>query len=85
MPRFQVCENGVGLAFYEGATGQEALETYLRDMLHSMTKLDLIVPGSYGPGEDFVMKGPPDAVLHTENGRPAELTFDGERFYAVPA
>jgi len=88
MPKFQIVEvteyRRVGLAFYEGSTADEALATYLRDRLHAMTLLDLIEPGSREPGEDIVLKGPPDAVLHKENGRPAELRFEGEKFTAVP-
>ncbi len=79
MPKFQIRDNTAGLAFYEGATAEEALAVFLRDTLHALTMLDLIEPGAEA------RKGAPDAVLHTENGRPAELTFDGERFYAVPA
>jgi hypothetical protein len=26
-----------------------------------------------------------DVVSHPENGKPADLTFAGERYYAVPA
>ncbi len=89
MPKFQICDvtsDGIriGLAFYEGDSAEDALMTYLRDRLHASTLLDNIVPGTREPREEIKLKGPPDAVLHTENGLPAAVWVGGEKYHAVP-
>ena len=67
--RFQIRDANAGLCFIEAATAEEALSIFLDNTLRGMAKL---------------LDGP-EATLHTENGRPANLTFAGEKFYAVPA
>jgi len=67
--RFQIRDANAGLCFIEAATAEEALSIFLTNTLRAMEK---VLDGA-------------DAVLHTEDGRPANLTFAGEKFYAVPA
>jgi hypothetical protein len=67
--RFQIRDGNAGLCFIEAATAEEALSIFLTNTLRAMEK---VLHGAV-------------AVLHTENGRPASLTFVGEKFYAVSA
>jgi hypothetical protein len=53
--RFQIRNANAVLAFYEAETAKEALDAFREDMLRGMEK---------------VLEGA-DAVIHTENGRPA--------------
>jgi hypothetical protein len=66
--RFQIRDATAGLCFIEAATAEEALSIFLTNTLRGMEK---------------VLEGA-DAVIHTENGKPADLTFTGEAFYAIP-
>ena len=63
--------SGSSLAYYEAATPTEALHAFLADKLHALTLLFDCADGKA-------------AVIHDENGRPAELVFDGETFRPVP-
>lgn len=76
--KYAICKGTSSLAYYEGETAEEALARFLRDKLHALTLLDLVEPGGQG------QKAPPGTVLHGDNGCPAELTFGGETYYAVP-